>query len=110
MKHGLNTDEPQSRKGAEPGEGRDADVYKWEKAVANRGFYRIGTRFCRINGEGDRLLPLITASYRIMFCWEMEWRSIGVLGSGGCEIMREKLRVVTHFSAVFHDFPHRSGP
>jgi hypothetical protein len=23
---------------------------------------------------------------------------------------REKLRVVTHFSTIFHDFPHRSGP
>jgi hypothetical protein len=47
---------------------------RWEKAVGERGFYRIMEGFSRmatgcyrINAAGNRLLPHITASYRIKF-------------------------------------------
>jgi len=65
------------------------------------GFHRIATGFYRITAAGNRLLPHITASYRIKFCWEMEWWSIGgmeweeAVGTKLCGFSREKVRVVT---------------
>jgi hypothetical protein len=116
------------------------EAEKWEEAVGIQdfyriwvGFYRLATGYYRINGAGNRLLPHITASYRITFFiaakrgrnspqsqaelgtslgngvlgfWSI---AMPTSGSGG-GFWREKLRIFTHFSAVFHDFTHRTGP
>ena len=50
-----------------PDKGVDADAYKWEKAVGNRGFYRIGMCFYRIIGGFSRLFPHLPGFSRIIF-------------------------------------------
>jgi hypothetical protein len=80
------------------------------------GFYRLATAYCRLAVGFYRLLPHITASCRIMICWEMEWWSIGVLrGSGvgkGVEsgVSREKVRIFTRNFTKVRESSHRSGP
>jgi hypothetical protein len=113
---------------------------RWQEAVARHVFCRVGSVFYRIIYRilppPGRFLPPVAASYRIRFflrikhsrilvrrmigrgmgqaepAWEMEsspkWIT-GTMGAGSGEhgILRKK---ITHFSTVFHDFTHRSGP
>ena len=70
MKHGTNTDQAKL--------GTNAGMPGWRAITGScrvgsvfcrivADFYRIATGSYRINGAGNRLLPHITASYRIMF-------------------------------------------
>src|SRR5882672_5306389 len=96
MKHGLNTDEPQSRRDAEMGEG-------WKScrtgATVKRGTYRLSRGFCRIRVGFYRLItgfsrlwigfsrvfPPFPASSRINFFARNESSRImgrGMIGRG----------------------------
>src|SRR5882724_3454151 len=66
--------------------------------MCNVSIFWGGARNSRTSGRG-------------MIGREMAKRSLEPrLGSQACGIMQKKLRVFTHFSAVFHDFTHRTRP
>jgi hypothetical protein len=93
---------------------------KREEAVANRGFYRLGTGFCRVVTASCRVefgfLPRLAAYYRVLphnvfFASQAAKRGLEPIWGGSTGgFTRNKVRIVTGCYAKFHESSHRSGP